>query len=119
MRSRRRYSLRRAAAGENFGDLGLGRLLDDGAVEVERKHAFADRRRLGRETGVERPKNISMKIRTSASLMPTSSFQIARAKRIPMNLRVKFRHEQLAENGRHCDSDSLALRPFDCTAIES
>ena len=57
-----------------------------------------------------------MKIRTKASFTPTRSFQIARAKRILMNLTLSS-GRQLAENAGYCDSDSIALRPFDCTEI--
>jgi hypothetical protein len=46
--------LGRASACDNFGDIGPGRLFDDGSVEVERKHALTDRGRLYRERSVER-----------------------------------------------------------------
>ena len=58
---------------------------------VQRKNAFADRGRLGRERGVKSAEKQQHEDQDSASLIPTSSLQIARAKRIPVNLRVKFR----------------------------
>ena len=49
-------------------------------------------------------------------MIPTSSFQIARAKRIRLTLRIKFRRNQLAENGGDCDPAHLHCRSSDCTA---
>ena len=43
-----------AAAVGDFGELDLGRLFDQRAVEVERKHAVLDRRRPGRKRAVQR-----------------------------------------------------------------
>jgi hypothetical protein len=102
------------AARNHLRQLGLGWLLDEGAVQVQRKNPRRDRRGLGGETRIEDSEKHQHQDQDESVLDADQKLPDCPCKAHPNDSPTGSRAE-LAENFGDCDY--LALRPFHCTQL--